>query len=252
MIALITDPHFYALALPAALLVGISKSGFASGIGALAVPMLAMSVTVPQAAALVLPLLALSDLMGLIALRRHADWGVLRQLLPAGLVGIFIGWLSFGLLPSHVVGGITGAVTLAFLGWQMLFPAKADAPPPGALASGALALTSGYTSFVAHSGGPPIVMALLPRRMAPLVYAGTSAVFFASINAAKWLPYGVLGLLDLRNLATSAVLMPVAAGGVLLGVWATKHVSPRWFYRLVQGGMLLTGLKLLADGFWHG
>lgn len=149
---------------------------------------------------------------------------LLRQLLPAGLVGIVIGWLSFGLLPAHVVGGITGAVTLAFLAWQLKFPAKADAPPPGAAACAGLALTSGYTSFVAHSGGPPIVMALLPRRMAPLAYAGTSAVFFAGINAAKWLPYG------------------------LLGIWATKHVSPRWFYRLVQWGMFLTGVKLLWDG----
>lgn len=252
MIAVITDPWFYAAALPAALLVGISKSGFASGIGALATPLIALSVTVPQAAALVLPLLALADLMGLIALRRHADWAVLRQLLPAGLVGIAIGWLSFGLLPSHTVAGITGAVTLLFLAWNLRFPPRADAAPPGALATGGLALTSGYTSFVAHSGGPPIVMALLPRHMPPLAYAGTSAVFFAAINASKWLPYGLLGLFDLRNLATSALLMPVAAVGVLIGIWATRHVSPRWFYRLVQGGMLVTGLKLLADGFWHG
>ena len=90
-------------------------------------------------------------------------------------------------------------------------------------------------------------MALLPRHMAPLAYAGTSAVFFAAINAAKWVPYGLLGLLDWGQLATSAALMPVAAAGVLLGIQATKHVSPRWFYRLVQWGMFLTGVKLLWD-----
>ncbi|MEY8879154.1 MAG: sulfite exporter TauE/SafE family protein [Leptothrix sp. (in: b-proteobacteria)] len=244
---MIIDPWFYAAAVPAALLVGLSKSGFASGLGALATPLLAMSVSVPQAAALVLPLLCLSDVMGLITLRRHADWTVLRQLLPAGLIGIVVGWLSFGLLPAHAVGGITGVVTLVFLAWQLLFPAKPDAAPPGSVACAGLALTSGYTSFVAHSGGPPIVMALLPRHMAPLAYAGTSAVFFAAINLAKWLPYSLLGLIDLSNLTTSAVLMPVAAAGVLLGIWATKHVSPRWFYILVRGGMLLTGVKLVWD-----
>ena len=105
---MITDPAFYAVAVPAALLVGISKSGFASGIGALATPLLAMSVTVPQAAALVLPLLCLSDLMGLMTLRRHADWTVLRQLLPAGLIGIVLGWIGFGVLSPHLVGGLTG------------------------------------------------------------------------------------------------------------------------------------------------
>ena len=240
---MITDPAFYAVAVPAALLVGISKSGFASGIGALATPLLAMSVTVPQAA----PLLCLSDLMGLMTLRRHADWTVLRQLLPAGLIGIVLGWIGFGVLSPQWVGGLTGLVTLIFLAWNLKFPPQADAAPPGAAASGALALTSGFTSFIAHSGGPPIVMALLPRHMAPLAYAGTSAVFFAAINAAKWVPYGLLGLLDWGQLATSAALMPVAAAGVLLGIQATKHVSPRWFYRLVQWGMFLTGVKLLWD-----
>lgn len=258
MITLFTDPAFYALAVPAALLVGLSKSGFAAGIAALATPLLAISVGVPQAAALLLPLLCLADILSLFKLRRHADGAVLRQLLPAGLVGIVVGWLSFGLLPGHVVAGITGAVTLLFLAWQVYTARVGGAgnvvseKPPGALGTRALALTSGYTSFVAHSGGPPIVIALLARQMAPLAFSGTTAVFFTVINAAKWLPYGLLGLLDFRNLATSVALMPVAAAGVGLGIWATKRVSATWFFRLVQIGMLLTGLKLLADGLWHG
>ncbi|MEY8876219.1 MAG: sulfite exporter TauE/SafE family protein [Leptothrix sp. (in: b-proteobacteria)] len=248
-IEFIHDPAFYAAAVPAAALVGMSKSGFASGMGALAVPLVALSVTVPQAAAIVLPLLAVADLMGLIALRKHADWGVLRQLLPAGLLGIVVGWLSFGLLPSHVVAGITGVVTLLFLAFQIRKPVDANSRPPGRLATASLALTSGYTSFVAHSGAPPIVVALLPRRMAPLVYSGTTAVFFAAINASKWLPYSLLGLFDSRNLATSVALFPVAGLGVLVGVWATQRISSRGFYLLVQAGMLVTGVKLVADAF---
>ena len=251
MSQLITDPWFYAVALPSVLLLGLSKSGFASGLGSLATPMLALALPVPQAAAIMLPLLAVADVMALWTLRRHAERAVLWMLLPAGLVGIVIGWLSFGLLPGHIVAGIVGVVTLAFLAWQLIWPPRADAPLPGHRQTGALALMAGYTSFVAHGGGPPVAMALLPRRMEPLAYAGTSAVFFASINAAKWLPYAALGLLDGRNLSTSVLLMPLAAGGVLLGVWAAKRISSRWFYRLVQVGMLLTGLKLLADAFWH-
>lgn len=244
---IITDPAFYAIAVPAVLLIGVAKSGFASGFGSLATPLLAISVTVPQAAALMLPLLCLADALALWTLRRYADAAVLRQLLPAGLAGIGLGWLAFGALSPKVVGGMTGAVTLAFLVWNLRFPPQADAPPPGRTATGALALTSGFTSFIAHSGGPPIAMALLPRHLAPLVYAGTSAVYFGVINLSKWVPYGLLGLLDLSNLATSVVLMPVAAAGVWLGLWATKHVSPRAFYRLVQWGMFLTGVKLVWD-----
>lgn len=251
MITVITDPAFYAFAVPAALILGLSKSGFASGIGALATPLVAMTVSVPQAAALMLPLLALSDLLGLAALRHGADGRQLRLMLPAGLAGIALGWASFGWLDSHQVAGIVGVATLVFLAWQWWRPPRADRAPPGPWATGLLCTISGYTSFVAHAGGPPVVAALLPRRMAPLVFAGTSAVFFTAINAAKWVPYGMLGLLDLRNLATSVLLMPVAAAGVALGVWLARRISPRLFFRLVQAGMLLAGLKLVFDG-WRG
>ena len=37
---IITDPLFYAVAVPAVLLMGLSKSGFASGFGALATPLM--------------------------------------------------------------------------------------------------------------------------------------------------------------------------------------------------------------------
>ena len=88
---LITDPHFYAVAVPAALLMGLGKSGFASGIGALAVPLMALAVPVPQAAAIMLPLLLAADVMGLAQLVRHCDWRLVRLLLPPGLVGVVAG-----------------------------------------------------------------------------------------------------------------------------------------------------------------
>ncbi len=58
-----------------------------------------------------------------------------------------------------------------------------------------------------------------------------------------------LGLLDGRNLATSLVLMPLAPLGVWAGVRVARRIDPVWFYRCVYAGMLLTGLKLVWDGF---
>jgi uncharacterized membrane protein YfcA len=107
---------------------------------------------------------------------------------------------------------------------------------------------AGFTSFVAHAGGPPISAYTLPLKLDPRALSGTMAVFFAAINAAKWIPYAALGLIDLRNMATALVLFPLAPLGVWAGVWLVRRVSSSWFYRLAYTGMALTGVKLLWDG----
>ncbi len=81
-----------------------------------------------------------------------------------------------------------------------------------------------------------------------MTYAATLAVFFAAVNLSKWIPYAWLGLIDLRNMSTSLVLMPLAPIGVWFGVWLARRIDPGWFYRLAYAGMFLTGAKLLYDG----
>lgn len=246
---LITDWQFYAVSIPAVLLLGISKSGFGAGFGSLAVPIMALAVTVPQAAAILMPILLVMDLMGLAAYRRHFDWRLLRFLVPAGLVGTAIGTLSFRLLDARLVAGIVGVFTLAFLAQRLLFPPRADSRPPPRWVGGLLTATSGFTSFLAHAGGPPINAYLIPMRLPPLVFTATLAVFFFVLNLSKWAPYAWLGLLDLRNMATSFALLPFAPVGVVVGVKLAHRIQPLLFYRLVYAGMLLTGVKLVWDGF---
>ena len=245
---IITDPFFYALAIPSVLLIGLAKSSFASGFGALATPLMAMAVTVPQAAGIMLPLLLAADVAGIRRLYRERDPVLIRLLMPAGLLGVAVGTLLFGVLSAKTVAGVVGALTLAFVAQRLLFPPRIDAVPGPRWLGFILAIASGFTSFVAHAGAPPINAYVLPLRLAPLVLAGTMATFFAAVNLAKVVPYAWLGLLDTRNLATSLVLMPLAPVGVWLGVKLVGRVSPRWFYRLAYAGMFLTGVKLLFDG----
>jgi len=249
---LITDPGFYAVAIPAVLLLGISKSGFGAGFGSLAVPIMALAVTVPQAAAILMPVLLLMDLLGLHAYRHHFDWKLIRFLVPFGLLGTVVGTMLFKVLDSQLVAGVVGVFTLLFLAQRLLFPPKADSLPPPRWLGAILTTASGFTSFIAHAGGPPINAYVVPMRLPPVVYAASMAVFFFVINLSKWVPYGWLGLLDMRNMATSVALLPLAPIGVLVGVRLARRVSPVLFYRLVYAGMLLTGLKLVWDGFFAG
>jgi uncharacterized membrane protein YfcA len=247
-VPVITDPWFYAAAIPAVLLMGLSKSGFLMGFGSLATPLMALSIAVPQAAAIMLPLLLVMDATGVRQLWRERDRVLLAWMLPAGLIGTVIGTLLFRLVSAKTTALVVGVMTLAFLAQRLLFPPRSDASPPGRAAGFALTVVGGFTSFVAHAGGPPIQAYVLPLKMAPVRLAATMAVLFAAINLSKWIPYAWLGLLDVRNLATSLVLMPLAPLGVWAGVWATRRLPAALFYRLAYAGMGAAGLKLLYDG----
>jgi hypothetical protein len=246
---LITDWFFYAVTIPAVLLLGISKSGFGAGFGSLAVPMMALSVTVPQAAAILMPVLLVMDLLGMAAFRKDFDKQLLKFLIPFGMVGIGVGALLFKVLNPQTVAGIVGGFTLLFLAQRLVFPPKADSAPPPKWLGALLTATSGFTSFIAHAGGPPINAYVIPLRLSPLKFTATMAFFFFFINLAKWIPYAWLGLLDMRNMTTSLVLLPIAPIGVWVGVRLARRISPVLFYRLLYLGMFLTGVKLLWDAW---
>jgi uncharacterized membrane protein YfcA len=247
VLPLITDPYFYAVAIPSVLLMGVSKSGFGAGFGSLAVPVMAMAVTVPQAAAILMPVLLLMDILGIAAFRKEFDRKLLKFLIPPGLVGIVIGALLFKLLNPQAVAGLVGMFTLLFLAQRLLFAPKVDSPSSPKWLGWVLTVTSGFTSFIAHAGGPPINAYVIPLKLAPMAFTATMAYFFFAINLAKWIPYAWLGLLDMRNMATSLVLLPIAPIGVLIGVRLARRISAVLFYRFLYLGMFLSGVKLLWD-----
>ena len=247
---LVTDPFFYAVSIPAVLLLGISKSGFGVGFGSLAVPLMALAVTVPQAAAMLMPVLLVMDMLGLAAFRKHFDIKLLRFLLPWGLAGTLVGTFSFKLLDPRLVAGLVGVFTLLFLAQRLLLPPKPDSPHPPKWLGAILTTLSGFTSFIAHTGGPPVSAYVIPMRLPPLVFAATMSVYFTVLNLSKWIPYAWLGLLDMRNMATSVALLPFAPIGVWVGVRLAHRIKPLLFYRLVYTGMFLTGTKLVWDGFF--
>ena len=244
---LIADPYFYAVTNPAVLLLGVSKSGFGAGFGSLAVPMMALAVTVPQAAAILMPVLLVMDLLGMAAFRNDFDRSLLKFLVPFGMLGIMMGTVLFKVLNAQTVAGLVGAFTLLFLAQRLLFPPQPGSAPPPRWLGALLTTTSGFTSFIAHAGGPPVAAYVIPLKLTPLKFTATMAFFFFVVNLSKWIPYAWLGLLDGRNMATSLVLLPLAPVGVWVGVRLARRIEPTLFYRFIYTGMFLTGVKLLWD-----
>jgi uncharacterized membrane protein YfcA len=239
---------FYPIAILAILIVGISKSGFGGGLGVLAVPLMSLIISPPQAAAILLPLLIVMDWFTVWHYRKSWDKRNLAILLPAAVVGIVLGSLFFRYLTDAHIRILVGVLAILFvanyfLKRQNVKPHKADVPR--GLLWGTVA---GFTSFGVHAGGPPVNIYVLPQRLEKSIFVGTTVVFFTIVNLIKVVPYMMLGQFSTGNLLTSAILAPLAPIGVWLGVKLHHKVNEKLFYTLCYIFLFVTGLKLLYDG----
>ena len=247
---LLSDPWFYVVAVPAVILVGLSKGGFAGGVGFVGVPLMALVIPPVQAAAILLPILCVMDLAALWTWRGVFDRKVLTDMLPGSLIGIALGWLLAASVTVAMIRLVVGLVAITFVGrWVYLSLRHGNnhASAPNRIAAAFWGTVSGFTSFVAHVGGPPFQVYALPLRLDPKVLSGTTAIFFAITNAIKMVPYFALGQFDTTNLAASAVLMPLAPLATLAGAWLVRRMKPEVFYPLTYTTVGLIGAKLIWD-----
>ncbi len=241
------DASFYVAVVAATLLAGISKGGFGGGLGGLAVPVLALTTAPSQAVAILAPILIAMDLFGYFFYRSQTDRRILRIILPAGLAGTVIGWTLFSHLNDHWIRVMLGLIALLFVMFNRSKTRPAVEHPSRAKGWFWAAL-SGLTSFVAHAGSPPLSVYLLGLRIEKETYIGTVAIFFLTINLSKVVPYWELGLFTSSTLATAALMVPIAFGGVWLGFNLQRMVSTARFFQIANLMLFLSGLKLLFDG----
>ena len=242
------DPATLVAGLVAVVLVGLSKGGLGGAFALLGVPVLALVMPPVQAAALLLPLLLLMDAVGLWTWRGFYHRPTLVAMLPAAAVGIAVGGLTAAVTSEALVRFIVGVLALGFVARSLLPMGAAAGRPPSRLSASFWGALAGFTSFVAHAGGPPYQVHTLPLRLDPRVYTGTAVVFFAVVNLVKVVPYMALGQLDGRTLASAALLLPLAALAVLVGAAVVRRMRAEVFYPFMLAMVALVGLRLVYDG----
>ncbi len=246
---MITDPFFYVVAVPAVILYGLSKGGF-GGVAILSMPLLSLAISPIHAAAIMLPVLMVQDVVTVWSYRKTWDWPTLKHLAPGALVGILAGYVFASYVSEPAVRLIVGIIAVAFCldRWLRPPPAGGEQRPQDWTAASALGALSGYTSFVIHVGGPPFNMYAMPRGLPRDVFVGTAAVFFAAVNLVKVTPFLALGALTPGNLATAAVLFPLAIVANMGGIWLVRRVPAHLFYRIIYVLTFLVGCVLLVGG----
>jgi uncharacterized protein len=245
------DPTFYLFAIPAVILIGLAKGGF-SGLGALGMPLMALGMRDPvRAAAILLPILIAQDVVGATAFRRSWDGRILAAMLPGAVVGIGLGYLLAAAISSAAVMAALGAISILFGAYRLWaerggrIAASRDSP---AWIGTLFGIATGFTSQIAHAGGPPFQMWVMPKRLDRDVFVGTSALFFAVVNWIKVPAYVALGQFTMANAIAAAMLLPVAVLASLAGVKLVRKVPVERFYVIVYWLMIVAGGKLLLDG----
>ena len=237
---------YFALAGLAALLVGLSKGGLPT-VGMLAVPLLSLFMSPVKAAVLLLPIYIISDVVSVWLYRKNFSAPNLKILIPAGIVGVGIGWLTASVTSESAVKLMIGCLGVGFCLNTWLRKTPQDKQPANTKKGWFWGTVAGFTSFISHAGGPPFQIYVIPQRLPKLEFAGTATLLFAVINAAKIWPYQMLQPYSYDDLMRAADLMPFALVGTVLGAYITRKIADVWFYRLVQAGLFVVSLKLIAD-----
>lgn len=241
------DPHYLMWAALAAGMVGLSKGGLPT-IGMLSVPILSLFMSPINAVVMLLPIYIISDMVGLWLYRKNFSAINLKILIPAGLGGVLVGWLTASLVSDAAVKMMVGLMGVGFVLNAWIKRKNEQAASPASWGRGSLwGMVAGFASFISHAGGPPFQVYLLPQKLPKIVFAGTSTLFFTAINLVKLAPYHQLRPYDTEQMMGAVVLIPFALIGTVVGAYLTRKIADEWFFKAVQIGLLAISLKLIAD-----
>jgi uncharacterized membrane protein YfcA len=252
----------WAVVFLAVFLIGVTKSGFGSGVGLMIVPMTVVGLSHTRhggqaALGLMLPLLIAGDLLAMWQYRHLFSLQIVKRLLPGTAVGVAIGagllWWFHNQPPQRLTGLIRlevglEATLLVSLHWWRLWRGNALHGEPTPLRSTLTGLFAGASSTLAHAAGPIIALYLLPQRLDRQLFVGTCAIYFGILNVTKLPAYAGSGQFTGDVLRLSLYVLPLVVLGALVGAWLNKRMNDELFSRIIYAVTFVLGIYLVMDG----
>jgi hypothetical protein len=229
-------------------LIGLSKGGFGGTMGALATPLLALVMPANQVVGLLLPILMIADVFAVASHWKKWDNRLVFLLLPGAVLGVLIGTIFITSVSPLALRRTLGIIALLFAGYKLFEPVivrKIHYQPRNwhGITAGTVA---GFSSSLAHTGGPPITIYLLMQNIVPRVFVATSALFFMVLNWIKVPTYFYAGLFDFNLLWQVAWLLPLLPLSVWVGKSISAKINKALFDRIMVVFLALSGILLLV------
>jgi len=244
---MLSDPSVCALAILAALCIGLSKAGF-SGISMVAVVILADIYGPKASVGLMLPLLIAADLIVYPAFRKHGSWRPVWGLLAPTLLGLGVGWWLLGEMSEVTARRVIGGCVLLMVAVQAVRRWKPVAFDLLAASRGfglGAGVLGGFATMLANAAGPVIQLYLMARRVPKMELIGIGARFFLLINLIKVPLNAKLALITDESLLENLKLLPAVAIGIFSGKWLLKHVPQVAFEWMIVIFSTIAGLRML-------
>ena len=246
----VADQHAVYVAVVIALLgfmIGFAKGGF-GGLGALLTPILALVLPVASAVGVLLPMLMVGDVCALSMYWKEWDLDLVKQMLPAGILGALVGTFLLSSISTNGLRIILGIFVLVMVAYKFLSdriegirykPRPWHAPAAGFL--------SGVASGMFNSGGPAFSSYLLLQKLEARPFIATTAIYFALLNVIKVPGFLYTGVLDLPLLFSLWWVFPFIPIGIWVARLTLTRVSPSAFEWIIIALLLFSSLWL----FWQ-
>ena len=238
---------FYLMTALVALIIGLSKGGLGGMPGALATPLMALVMPADQAIGLLLPILMLADVFAVALHWRRWNGRLVWLLIPGAVVGVTIGTYFITNAPTRTLQIALGVIVLLFAVYKIfekrilgLFhyqPRDWHGMVAGTI--------TGFSSALAHTGGPPVSVYLLMQDIPPGVFNATAAIFFLILNWIKVPYYWYAGLFNFQLLWQVAWILPLVPLGVWLGKQFSNKVNKETFDQVMVALLVIASILLI-------
>ncbi|HET9902252.1 MAG TPA: sulfite exporter TauE/SafE family protein [Xanthobacteraceae bacterium] len=249
-----SDPLFWLLASVGVASLGLSKGGFA-GAGMIATPLVSLTMPPLEAAALLLPVQIVQDILAMWMFRRTFSTWNLKVMLPGAFIGVGLAWLLAAHVSDDFIRLLLGVVSIAFVLHAWFAPVPTGAGRPRAAAGLFWGTCAAFSSAICQAGNPPFQVFVLRQNLDKMTYVGTFVMFFGVVNALKVVPYFALGQFSAANFRATLLLLPLAIVANYFGVWLVRRTPTVLFYRIAHILVFVVSLELVragALGLWRG